>query len=117
MNEAEYFNDMVVIEVWIDRSKYGTIDDRTYQVATHCKFDKGDLNVMNHTDHVELYGQWMGLWPHIQDVKEIAVIFEDDVTVSPFFYRYLKVVHAKYDSSPNINSFALQCSAIHNVGS
>jgi hypothetical protein len=53
LNEAEYFNDIVVIEVWIDRSKYGTIDDRTYQVATHCKFDKGDINVMNHTDHVE----------------------------------------------------------------
>ena len=29
----------------------------------------------------------------------------------------LKVVHAKYDSSPNINSVALQCSAIHNGGS
>ena len=29
----------------------------------------------------------------------------------------MKVVHAKYDSSPNINSFALQCSAIHNGGS
>jgi hypothetical protein len=55
----------------------------------------------------------MGMWPHREDVKEIAVIFEDDVTVSPFFYRYLKVVHAKYDSSPNINSVALQCSAIH----
>jgi hypothetical protein len=63
LNEAEYFNDIGVIEVWIDRSKYGTIDDRTYQVATHCKFDKGDINVMNHTDHVGMYGQWMGLWP------------------------------------------------------
>jgi hypothetical protein len=46
LNEAEYFNDRVVIEVWIDRSKYGTIDDKTYQVATHFKFDKGDINVI-----------------------------------------------------------------------
>ena len=76
---------MVVIEVWIDISQYGKIDDRPYQVAAHCKFDNGDINVMNHTDHVGLYRQWMGLWPHIKDVKEIAVIFEDDVTVSPFF--------------------------------
>lgn len=59
----------------------------------------------------------MGLWPHIEDVKEIAVSFEDDVTVSPFFYRYLKVVHAKYDSSSHINSFAMQCSPIYNGGS
>jgi hypothetical protein len=108
---------MVVIEVWIDMSKYGKIDDRTYQVATHFKFDKGDINVMNHTDHVGLFGQWMDLWPHGKDVKEIAVVLEDNVTVSPFLYRYLKVVHTKYDSSPNINSFALQCSAIHNGGS
>ena len=80
--------------------KYGTIDDKTYQVATRFKLDKGDINVMNHTDHVGLYGQCKGLWPHREYVKEIAIIFEDDITVSPFFYRYLKVVHAKYDSSP-----------------
>ena len=49
----------------------------------------------------------MGLWPHKENVIEIAVIFEDDATVSPFFYRYLKVVHAKYD---------LQYSPIHNEG-
>ena len=30
--------------------------------------------------------------------------------------RYLKVFHAKYDSSLYINSFDLQCSAIHNGG-
>ena len=46
-----------MIEVWIDRSIYGTIDDKTYQVATHFKLDKGDINVMNHTDDVGLYGQ------------------------------------------------------------
>jgi len=56
----------------------------------------------------------MGLWQPTEDTKEIAVIFEDDLTVSPFFYRYLKNVHAKYVSVPYINSYALQCSMKHN---
>jgi hypothetical protein len=63
--------------------------------------------------HVGLYGQWMGLWQPTEETKEMAVIFEDDLTVSPFFYRYLKNVHAKYGSVPYINSYALQCSMKH----
>jgi hypothetical protein len=46
--------------------------------------------------------------------KQIAVIFEDDLTVSPFSYRYLENVHEKYGSVPYINSYALQCSMKHN---
>jgi hypothetical protein len=42
------------------------------------------------------------LWQPTEETKEMAVIFEDDLTVSPFFYRYLKNVHAKYGSVPYI---------------
>ena len=50
-----------------------------------------------------------------KETKEIAVIFEDDLTVSPLAYLYLKNIHAKYGSVPYINSYALQCSMEHNV--
>jgi hypothetical protein len=56
----------------------------------------------------------MGLSQPTEKTKEIAVIFEDDLTVSPFFYRYLENLHAKYGSVPYINSYALQCSMKHN---
>jgi hypothetical protein len=53
-----------MIEVLIDWSKYGTTDDKTYQVVTHFKFRKGDINVMNHTDHVGLFTDngWVAIW-------------------------------------------------------
>jgi hypothetical protein len=32
----------------------------------------------------------MELWQPSEESKDIAVIFEDDLTVLPFFYRYLR---------------------------
>jgi hypothetical protein len=57
----------------------------------------------------------MGFWQPTEETKEIAVIFEDDLTVSPLVYLYLRNVHAKYGSVPYINSYALECSMEHNV--
>ncbi|WAR27067.1 hypothetical protein MAR_012771 [Mya arenaria] len=49
--------------------------------------------------------------------SEIAVILEDDLTVSPHFYKYLKLVHNKYDSIPEINGFALHGKSLkHGIG-
>jgi hypothetical protein len=107
-------SDKVTVEIWIDRSKEGHIHEHTYAVGHKFVFEKGSKTVINQTRHVGLYGQWMGLWQPTEETKEITVIFEDDLTVSPLFYRYLKNVHAKYGLVPYINSYALQCSMKHN---
>ena len=86
------------MEIWIDRSKKdGKIDPTTYLVAKNFTFKYGDVRIHNHTRHVGLYGQWFGTWHPDPESKEIAVFLEDDVSVSPFFYRWLKNVHKKYD--------------------
>ena len=36
------------------------------------------------------------------------MIFEDDLTVSPYFYRYLKLVHKKYGHLPDVAGYSLQ---------
>jgi hypothetical protein len=61
-------------------------------------FEKGSKTVINQTRHIGLYRQWMGFWQPTEETKEIAVIFEDDLTVSPLVYLYLRNVHAKYGS-------------------
>ena len=53
-------------------------------------FEKGSKTVINQTRHIGLYRQWMGFWQPTDETKEIAVIFEDDLTVSPLVYLYLK---------------------------
>ncbi|XP_021359182.1 uncharacterized protein LOC110454129 [Mizuhopecten yessoensis] len=108
LNEADYLGDKVAIDVWIDRSKDGVIHEETYAKARQFKFKHGIINVHNQTQHAGIYGQWMKTWNPSLDSKEIAVILEDDLTVSKYFYKWLKNVHAKYDSLLYINGFALQ---------
>ncbi|XP_062616938.1 uncharacterized protein LOC134278657 [Saccostrea cucullata] len=108
LNEAEYFEDKVILDVWIDRSKKdGSIHDGTFSTARKFKFKHGEYRVHNHTKHVGIYGQWIGTWNPALDSEEIAVILEDDLTVSKHFYRWLKNVHQKYDSMDNLAGYAL----------
>lgn len=116
LNDAEYLGDTVHVDVWIDRSTTGTIHEKTYQAVSSFKFLHGTYQVHNHTRHVGLYGQWLQTWQPSEDSKEIGIILEDDVNVSPFFYRYLKAAHKKYDKYPEINGYALQSISIKHAG-
>ncbi|KAK3094640.1 hypothetical protein FSP39_004315 [Pinctada imbricata] len=109
LNTAEYFGDNVLVEIWIDRSKKdGKIDPKTYLVAKNFTFKYGDVRVHNHTRHVGLYGQWFGTWNPDPKSKEIAVFLEDDVSVSPLFYRWLKNVHKKYYRRTDVAGYSLR---------
>ncbi|XP_060065010.1 uncharacterized protein LOC132545346 [Ylistrum balloti] len=108
LNEADYLGDKVGIDVWIDRSKTGVVHEETFSRASRFKFKHGILNVHKQSKHAGIYGQWMKTWNPSPQSKEIAVILEDDLTVSKYFYKWLKNVHTKYDSLSYINGYALQ---------
>lgn len=109
LNEAHYFKHNVELEVWIDRSKKdGSIHNATYYAASKFKFLHGKYKVCNHTKHVGIYGQWIDTWNPAPDSKEIAVILEDDLTVSKHFYLWLINVHRKYDDRTDLAGYALQ---------
>lgn len=42
----------------------------------------------------------------------MAVILEDDLTVSPYFYKYLKLVHKLYGNHQDVAGYALQGKSI-----
>lgn len=109
LNEAHYFKHNVELEVWIDRSKKdGSIHNATYYAASKFKFLHGEYKVYNHTKHVGIYGQWIDTWNPAPDSREIAVILEDDLTVSKHFYLWLINVHRKYDDRTDLAGYALQ---------
>ncbi|KAL4226669.1 hypothetical protein ACF0H5_014649 [Mactra antiquata] len=108
INGADFGKDSIKLEVWIDRSKEGKFDTATIDAAVAFEFKHGDYSVNIHTEHVGIYGQWLSTWKPQLNSSEIAVILEDDLTVSPHFYKYLKLVHKKYDNVPEINGYALQ---------
>ncbi|XP_052778799.1 uncharacterized protein LOC128216269 [Mya arenaria] len=95
----------------------GDVDTLTDETAKGFVFKHGQYEVIKHSQHVGIYGQWLTTWKPRVNSSEIAVILEDDLTVSPHFYKYLKLVHNKYDKIPEINGFALQGMSIkHAVG-
>ena len=92
LNKVDYLGDKVALDIWIDRSKKnGKIDGATYAVARDFNFIFGDATVHNQSRHVGIIGQWLDSWLVTKDTKEIAVIFEDDVTAGPHFWKWLKV--------------------------
>ena len=108
LNEAIYDGDKVKLEVWIDRSVQDYLDGDTVKTANAFSFKHGVYEVINHSEHVGLIGQWLSTWRPGRNSSEIAVICEDDITVSKYFYTYLKLVHKKYDHYPKINGYTLQ---------
>ena len=117
LNKAEYAGDGVKVEIWIDRSQTGVIHEPTVDVAKNFQFFHGSSEVIIRPVHAGLYGQWLTTWHPMLTTTEIAVILEDDITVSPYFYKYLKTAHKKYDSFPDINGYSLQGVSIkHGTG-
>ncbi|KAL4228460.1 hypothetical protein ACF0H5_011507 [Mactra antiquata] len=110
LNEAVYDKDEILLSVWIDRNKAGMYDYKTYQAANTFIFKHGDYKVNIHKQHVGLYGQWLKTYDFKDSYSKAAMVvfLEDDITVSPFFYKYLKIVHSKYDSQSDVNGYALQ---------
>ncbi|KAH3834750.1 uncharacterized protein LOC127876105 isoform X2 [Dreissena polymorpha] len=108
LDAANYDRDSVLIEVWIDRSSWGQVSNETLAAALGFRFKKGACHVHVHSVHVGISGQWLTTWNPASDTGEIAVIFEDDLTVSPYFYKYLKLVHNTYGRRSDVSGFSLQ---------
>ncbi|XP_060597036.1 uncharacterized protein LOC132750958 [Ruditapes philippinarum] len=108
LNEAEYASDIIKLEIWIDRSEYGNVDNITLQAAINFNYLHGDFEVIVHQHHVGIVGQWLTTWKPNINSNEIVVFLEDDVTVSKYFWKYLKMVHRKFDNRSDINGFSLQ---------
>ena len=102
--------DTVAVDIWIDRSTDGVIDEETYRVAVDfaANWTLGKACVHNQSRNAYITGQWIDTWMPPRDSKELAIIIEDDITISPLAYRWLKAVHQRYSSFQNISGYTLQ---------
>ena len=81
----------------------GGVDGATLDAVRQFRWSRGPTRVHVQKRHVGIYGQWIDTWApadHTRQSKEICLILEDDLTVSPFVYRWLKAVHRHYESFP-----------------
>ncbi|CAH1778911.1 unnamed protein product [Owenia fusiformis] len=108
LNDADYVGHRVKLDIFIDRSsKSKKVDQETYSIAKAFSFLHGEKTVNVHKKNVGLYGQWLDTWRPTEDNKEIAIILEDDMTVSPYFYKWLRAAHAHYDTRADVSGYAL----------
>lgn len=86
------------LEIWIDRNrKRGTVDERTVKAASEFRWSHGPTRVHVHTRHVGIYGQWIDTWrPRDDSNDELALIVEDDLSVSKYAYRWVRAVFRAY---------------------
>src|SRR6218665_1475409 len=95
IDAMELDGDKAVLEIWIDRAKSGLVDNRTVQVAQSFNWTRGPTRVHIQKSHAGICGQWIDSWRPTSD-KELAVIVEDDVSLSKYAYRWIKAVHGFY---------------------
>ncbi|ELU16029.1 hypothetical protein CAPTEDRAFT_200183 [Capitella teleta] len=102
------------VEIWIDRSGRGEVDDGTVKVAESFK-QRWTKPHLGHTCAIHIReknagitGQWTDTWRPKVGSKEIGLLLEDDIDVSPMVYRWLKAVHAKYDDRDDVSGYTIQ---------
>ena len=107
----------VAVDIWVDRSKEdkktkqpAVIHKPTVLVAEKFKRDwkKGRVCIHQRERNAYIDGQWIDTWRPRDNSKEIALILEDDVDVSPQALRWLEAVHGQYDRQEDIAGYTLQ---------
>lgn len=100
INEVELDGDKGALEIWIDRNKTGIVHKKTIEVAKSFQWKSGTTRVHIQNNHAGIYGQWIDTWRPKNDSesKELALILEDNISVSKYIYRWIKAVHRFYGS-------------------
>ena len=118
LHDLDTLGDTVVVDIWLDRSTKGIIDEQTFKVAQEFanSWKKGYACVYNQTKNAYINGQWIYTWRPPASGKELALIMEDDNTISPHAYRWIKAVHQRYKNWNNISGYSLQMENVQFYG-
>ena len=104
LRDASYDGDKVDLHVWIDRSKDGTVNEDTVNASSEFEWLHGSKNIHVWDKHVGIWGQWIDSWRE----KGAALILEDDLQVSPQYYRWLARASSLYYDRSDVFGYTLQ---------
>jgi hypothetical protein len=114
LGKAQYGNDKVDLDIWIDKPESGPIHQDVYDIADQFQWRFGLKQVHRREYNVGLAHQWLQSWNDSipgglkETTTEKALILEDDLEVSPYFWTWLKAAHVKYGNRPDVAGFTLQ---------
>lgn len=108
IRELDTLGHKVAVNIWVDRSNTSKVDWDTvnegWQFALEWK--KGTACVHIQRKHVYITGQWIDTWSP-PNKHELALILEDDVSISPHAYHYLRAAHDYYKDWRNVSGYTL----------
>lgn len=108
---ALYGNDIIDLDVWIDRAENATsVDETVLSVSRNITWKQGTKTIHKRRSNAGLYEQWIYTWnlSNPTTSSEFAVILEDDLQVSPKFYKWLLLARAAYAQDEEVAAFTLQ---------
>ena len=115
LDRLETDGDEVRLEIWIDRQDVaGGVDPDTLRIARTFSWSRGATRVHVHDRHVGICAQWIDTWrPKSGGGRELALILEDDLSVSPYAYRWLRAAHRKYGSRTDVAGYTIQSEQVN----
>ena len=103
------------MEIWIDRSRHNnSVHRETLDIARSFNWTRGVKRVHVQRRHVGIYGQWIDTWRPMPRGNELGVILEDDMSVSPYIYHWIKAAHQKYGPRKDVAGYTLQSEGVGN---
>ena len=98
LDDLELDNHSAAVEIWIDRNRNtNEVEEKTVKVASEFRWRGGPTRVHVHQTHVGLHGQWINTWrPRDDSNNELALITEDDMSISKYAYRWMRAVFRVY---------------------
>lgn len=103
---ADYLGDKVGLHIHIDGGS-GKDWEKSISIAKAFQWDFGSKNVRVSEKNGGLATSWLTAWVPASD-NEHAIILEDDLVVSKYFYRYIKRMYQAYGDRPEIAGVTLQ---------
>eukprot|EP00898_Chlorokybus_atmophyticus_P004345 jgi/Chlat1/4911/Chrsp31S04829 len=109
VSEADYLGDTVHLDIFVDRCDPPEMRKACRKLAMEFLWPHGVKTLHFREHRAGLRTQWFELWyPH--DNSSYAAILEDDMEVSPYFYKFGKQIVQRYsiqESDPHMASFCL----------
>lgn len=109
LNEADYLFHSVSLEIHIDFDAERTEDWRkTIEIAKGFTFKFGPTTVLTASQPGNLVGAWWNAWPHPMQCGGRAIILEDDLKVSKFWFKYVTIMWNSYARRNDMAGITLQ---------
>ncbi len=96
------------MEIWLDVDKEGHVDREVVEVARNFRWASGPKVIHIQEKHTGIAGQWIGSWRPDLSSDSLGLILEDDLTLSPYAYRWVRKAHQAFGGRSDILGYTLQ---------